>query len=192
MKHRIMTAALAAGCAALFSSSFAQAAVTVLGNGLAEDCFQVAEYGGDPANGVQTCTLALEQTALSVRDRAATYINRGILRARAGDSDAALGDYDEGLRTDGDLAEGYVDRGATLIALKRYDEAYTAINKGIEMGCKRPHIAYYDRAIVDEAQGNIRGAYEDYQKAVELQPDFTLATEQLQRFKVVRKQADGN
>ena len=71
--------------------------------------------------------------------------------------------------------------------LKRYKEALVDINKGIALGAKRPHIAYYDRAIADEALGDIRGAYEDYKKAVELEPDFALATEQLPRFKVVRK-----
>ena len=44
----------------------------------------------------------------------------------------------------------------------------------------------------DEAQGNVRGAYEDYKHAVEIAPDFTLASDQLARFKVVvRKRADG-
>ncbi|HEX3944381.1 MAG TPA: hypothetical protein VHW69_09870, partial [Rhizomicrobium sp.] len=61
------------------------------------------------------------------------------------------------------------------------------INRGIEMGSNKPHIAYYDRAIADEALGNVRAAYQDYRKAVEIEPNFALASEQLSRFKVVRK-----
>ena len=68
--------------ATLAAASWAQAAVTVLGNGVAHSCYQFAEYGGNPTDGMNTCTFALEQTTLSVRDRAATYVNRGILRAR--------------------------------------------------------------------------------------------------------------
>jgi tetratricopeptide (TPR) repeat protein len=90
---------------------------------------------------------------------------------------------------DGQHGEGYVDRGATYIAMQRYQDALDDINRGIEMGAKKPHIAYYDRAIADEALGNIRAAYMDYKKAVEIEPNFPLATEQLSRFKVVRKES---
>ncbi len=89
------------------------------------------------------------------------------------------------------LGEGYVDRGATLIVLKRYEDALADINKGIGIGAKRPEIAYYDRAIVDEALGDVRGAYLDYRKAVDIAPGFTLASEQLARFRVIHKQTNG-
>jgi tetratricopeptide (TPR) repeat protein len=78
-----------------------------------------------------------------------------------------------------------------MIALRRYDDAITDIDKGISLGTNRPQIAYYDRGIADEALGNIRAAYTDYKKAVELKPDFSLAAEQLTRFRVVRRAADG-
>jgi tetratricopeptide (TPR) repeat protein len=171
---------------AALAAAPAQAAVTVLGNGVAHSCYQFAEYGGNPTDGVNTCTFALEQTTLSVRDRAATFVNRGILRARKDDTDGALADYDRGLAMDAALAEGYVDRGAVMIVLRRYDDAVTEIDKGISLGANRLQIAYYDRGIADEALGNIRAAYEDYKKAAEIQPDFGLATEQLARFRVVR------
>lgn len=165
----------------------ASAAVSVLGAGLAQSCYKAAEFNGDPDSGITTCTLALEQQALTPTDRAATYINRGILRARKADPKGALVDYDAGLRLNPDLAEGYVDRGATYIALRRYKDALADIDKGLSLGAKKPHIAYYDRAIADEALGDIRAAYHDYKKAVELAPDFELAKQQLRRFKVVRR-----
>jgi tetratricopeptide (TPR) repeat protein len=164
----------------------AQAAITVLGQSLAHNCYQAAEFGGDPSQGVATCTYALDGT-MPTHDRAATYINRGILKARDDNPQGALDDYNEGLSLNGDLGEGYVDRGATLIVLKRYQDALNDINKGIGIGAKKPEIAYYDRAIADEALGDVRGAYLDYRKAVEIAPDFTLASEQLARFRVIRK-----
>lgn len=166
--------------------SSAHSAVTVIGDGLAANCFQFAEFGPNPKDGIQTCTAALDQGALTISDRAATYINRGILRSRAGDPTGALSDYNRGLAVDGKLGEGYVDRGAVYIVLERYGDALKDIDQGLAVGANKPHIAYYDRAIVDEAMGNIRGAYMDYKKALELQPDFGLASEQLTRFKVVR------
>ncbi|HEY4114634.1 MAG TPA: hypothetical protein VGM17_11305 [Rhizomicrobium sp.] len=175
----------------LAGTAAAPAAVSVVGNSIGTDCYRAAEFGGETRDGIQTCTYALDSQALTIRDRAATLINRGILRSRVGDTEGALADYNQGLTYDGSLGEGYVDRGAVYIALRRYDEALNDINKGIEMGAREPHIAYYDRAIVDEAMGNIRAAYEDYKKAVELQPDFTLASQQLARFKVIRSSANG-
>jgi tetratricopeptide (TPR) repeat protein len=159
-------------CLAIVAAPSAQAAVTVLGT-----------------DGINTCTFALEQTTLSVRDRAATFVNRGILRARREDADGALADYDRGLAMDASLAEGYVDRGAVMIVLRRYDDAVAEIDKGISLGANRLQIAYYDRAIADEALGNIRAAYEDYKKAAQIQPDFKLAVDQLSRFRVVRHDA---
>jgi tetratricopeptide (TPR) repeat protein len=176
---------------ALSLASGAQAAVTVLGNGLGQVCFETAELGGDASDGVAACTQALEQTAMPIRDHAATLVNRGILYSRLDKPELALNDYNDGLALNPGMGEGYVDRGATYIVLKRYDDALRDINKGIEMSTTRLQIAYYDRGVVREALGNIRGAYEDFKKAVEIEPNFTLAGEQLARFKVVRPQANG-
>jgi tetratricopeptide (TPR) repeat protein len=170
----------------------AHAAVTVLGNGLAAACFQAAEFGADPKAAVPTCSDALQDEPLTVSDRAATYINRGILRARAGDSFGALADCNQGLTLNASMGDGYVDRGTVYIVLQKYDDALADIDRGIAMGAHKPQIAYYDRAIVNEALGNVRAAYLDYKKAVELEPKFTLATEQLARFKVVRKDNASN
>jgi tetratricopeptide (TPR) repeat protein len=176
---------------ALIAATNANAAVTVLGNGLAHSCFEFAEFGGNVRDGIVTCTIAIEQTALTPKDLAASYINRGILRSRTDQPESALADYDHGISLDANLGEGYVDRGAVMIVLKRYEDALVDIDKGISLGANRLQIAYYDRALVQEALGNILGAYQDYKKAVELQPDFTLAQEQLARFRVVHKSAEG-
>ncbi len=171
--------------ASVMASQGAQAAITVLGNGLAQNCFQAAEFGGNPTDGVSACTEALEMATLSVRDRAATLVNRGILYSRMDEPKRALADYNQGLGTDATLGEGYVDRGAVLIVLRRYREALRDIDKGIALGANRPQIAYYDRALAHEALGDVRAAYEDYKKATEIEPDFTLARVQLERFKVI-------
>lgn len=169
----------------------ASAAISVLNGSLANSCYQAAEYGGIAAEGIRLCTLALEETALLPRDRAATLINLGIVRSRNDDPDGALDCYNRGLAIDPSLGEGYVDRGATQIVLKNFKAAVADITKGLSLNANKPEIAYYDRAIANEALGNIRDAYIDYKKAVELSPDFALATEQLSRFKVVRKPTNG-
>lgn len=168
----------------------AGAAVTVMGRGLAQDCYKVAQFNLDAADGIKTCTLALSEQALTLHDRASTYVNRGILRARVADTKGAGDDYDTAVGLMPDLAEAYIDRGANFITLKNYTQALADLDKGLALGAKQPAIAYYDRAMVHESLGDIRAAYKDYKKAVAIEPHFTLAIEQLQRFKVVRRPAD--
>lgn len=176
-------ATLAAG-AMLCAVPSANAAVTVLGPGPAQQCFQIAEYGGDVHDGIQRCTFALN-TALSISDRAATFVNRGVLRLSLHENEQALTDINMGISIDPELGDAYVDRGAASIALGHYEEALADLNKGIALGVHRPEVAYYDRAIIDEHNGDIRAAYNDYKKALEIVPGFGPALEELKRFRVV-------
>ncbi len=190
MRLSHVSALIAGAIGATLLAGSSQAAITVLGTGMASDCYQAAEFGGDPRAGVVTCTKALDEP-ISLLDRAATFVNRGILEARIEMSKDALDDYNIGIKLRPDLAEAYIDRGATYIATHRYAEALQDIDKGIGLGARQPEVAYYDRAIAHEGIGDIRGAYEDYKKALELQPNFALAADQLTRFKVVKKPTSG-
>ncbi len=178
--------ALGAFGIALCLSSGAGAAITVLGPGPAQDCYHYAEFGGNTQDGIARCTFALD-TALTLTDRAATFVNRGVLRLSAHQNEAALGDINAGIEIAPNLGDAYIDRGATSIALGHYDDALADLNKGLSLGPHRPQIALYDRAIVYEHNGDIRAAYEDYKKALDLAPDFTAAAEELKRFRVVHK-----
>jgi tetratricopeptide (TPR) repeat protein len=165
----------------------AQAAVSVFSsNGTAKLCYDGAESGSDPGAYIFYCDQALN-TSLSSHDRAATFINRGVLRLALREVNFALNDFNAGLAIDPDIGEGYIDRGASLIEKRQFAEAIENIDKGLALGAKRPGLAHFDRAIAYEALGNLRAAYDDYQQAVVLQPDFTQASDELKRFKVVRK-----
>jgi len=185
--------ALALGAFGLvgFGAIQAEAAITVIGKGLARQCYEMSEAATSPVQGIDICTQALNEEPMPIGDRASTYVNRGTLRVLLRDYSGALRDFDKGMSIDPTLGEAYVDHGAAMIGLKRYDEALDYVNKGIELGAHRPHIAYYNRAIAHEELGRIREAYEDYKKALELAPNFYAASEQLQRFKVVSTKANG-
>jgi tetratricopeptide (TPR) repeat protein len=83
------------------------------------------------------------------------------------------------------LSEAYVNRGAALINLDRPGEAVTALDRAISLGLPKVHLAYYNRAMAKEALNDVRGAYNDLRKVIELQPDYVLALEQLKRFSIV-------
>lgn len=176
---------LASAFAALFLSP-AQAAVSVIGGGAAELCYQAADSNQSPLDYMVYCDQALAG-ALSTNDRAATYVNRGVLKLAINSVDGASADFEASIGINDKLGEAYIDRGATLIAKRRYAEALADINKGLALGTKEAHLAYYDRAMADEALGNLQAAYDDYRKALSLQPDFTPASDELKRFKIVDK-----
>jgi tetratricopeptide (TPR) repeat protein len=189
MNIRTLSIVLLGSVAVVAASGSAQAAVTVIGSGPAELCYQGAENGGEPRDYIAFCNQALGGL-LTTRDRAATFINRGVLKLSLSESNAALDDFNSGLTIDATLGEGFVDRGAALIALKRFDDAIKDIDRGLTLGAKQPEIAYYDRAMADEALGNIPAAYNDYQQSLAAEPGFSLASDELKRFKVVKK-SDG-
>jgi tetratricopeptide (TPR) repeat protein len=185
MNIRLPSAFFAAFGAAVFFSP-AQAAVSVIGSGPAQLCYQAADGGASAGEYMIYCDQALAGQ-LSDADRAATFVNRGVLKLSINATDSAADDFTAGLAINADMGEGYVDLGATQITHKRYAEAIANIDRGLRLGSKQPHIAYFDRAMADEALGNVKAAYDDYRQALTIAPDFTLASDELKRFKVVEK-----
>jgi tetratricopeptide (TPR) repeat protein len=181
---RALKFALALGAAGVAASAGPSQAVTiVIGGGLATECYASAEYG-DAFTAFDTCTRALSNTALSVRDRAATYVNRSVIRLRVRDFNGAVADCDQSIQRWPQLSEPYVNRGAALINMDRAQEAVADLDKAITMGLEKVHLAYYNRGLAKEKLNDARGAYADYRRALEIDPNFTLASEQLQRFLV--------
>lgn len=185
---RIATLAAALTASALTASAANAGAIVVGGNGMAHVCYTTAAYNGTDES---ICTDALQQEALSVRDRASTYVNRGVILSRRGQEANALADYDHAIATDATLAQAYVDRSGALIALKNYAEAVASASKGLSLGAAQPEVAYYNRAVAEEALGKIADAYNDYKQAATIAPGFTQASDQLRRFRVEVKPANG-
>lgn len=171
------------------SSATANAAVSVFGGGYAADCYKAAETSNLPAGkAIEVCNLAIEQENLSRKNRAATYVNRGIIYMREGQNERALADYDSGLRLLPDLYEAHVNRGAALHAMQRFQEALDSLNIGVKS--QDPNalaVGYYNRGLVNERLGDVTNAYLDFKKALETRPEFGLAARQLERFTVVEQ-----
>lgn len=163
------------------------AAAIVIGSGLAHSCYIHALSHENAREGIDLCTRALETEALLRKDRASTFVNRGVLRASRGDYDGALDDYDRAIEVYPTLAQAFVDRSASLIALKRYSEAVSDATTALTLGPMQPELAYYNRAVAEEALGDVQGAYHDFKQAQAIAPGFIEAGEQLKRFHVVKK-----
>jgi Tfp pilus assembly protein PilF len=168
-------------------AAWAQGAVTVIGGGMARDCYEAVEYNHQPvAKAIDLCDMALSLENLRMRDKAATFTNRGILFMRQGNNTRALWDFQRGLETMPDLREAKVNLGAALYNLKRYPEALVALNEGVgSESVDARAVGYYNRGLTHEKLGDIQRAYEDFQQALQINPEFTQAAEQMSRFTVV-------
>ncbi|MEL6828726.1 MAG: tetratricopeptide repeat protein [Pseudomonadota bacterium] len=182
MKVRISAAALAAS---MFLAGGASAQVFVIGTGLGAECFNKTQTAYSSFNDAeQTCSRALREEAMTAKNRAATFVNRGVMRMRDGRYDEALSDYASAKRLKPDLAEAYLNEGAALIYQKRFEEAIAPIETSLELDVEEAFAAHYNRAIARENSGDVAGAYADFKRALELRPEWELAETQLSRFEV--------
>lgn len=187
MRPRILLGISLAAALAATAAGSAGAAVSVFGGGIARDCYiAVEKHLATNAKTLEICDLALEEEHLSRVNRAATLVNRGIVYMRDHRLQRSLEDFQRALELQPMLLEAKVNIGAALYGLERYDEAFTMLNEGVEAeNIDARATAYYNRALIFERRGDVESAYNDYRKALELVPEFTLAAKQLERFSVV-------
>lgn len=131
---------------------------------------------------VEVCTAALNYRRLERMAQLQLLVNRGVTYLRRQESEPALADFDEVIRLDRRSGEAHLNRGAALVQMGRHGEAIAAITEALGLGVREPHKAYFNRGAAREALGDIRGAYEDYNTALEIQPDWGPASAELARF----------
>ena len=166
----------------------AQASISVIGGGLGRECYLAAEFGRGNRSGADVCDRALADEAQSSIDRAATFVNRGIVYMQGKDLTAAIADFDQAIKLRPETAEAYVNKGIALIHLGGRDrDAVELLTQGLARNPSRPEVAYYVRGIANEQLGLSREAFDDYSRAATLKPDWTDPAAQLTRFSVVKK-----
>src|SRR3569832_2096106 len=103
---------LAAGCTVLALPLWtAQSAVISIGSALSRSCYQAALSEDDGNSAIDECTRALDEVAMTPTDRAATYVNRGILRMLRGKEADADADFDAALALNRDLPDPWLNKG---------------------------------------------------------------------------------
>lgn len=180
----VMVALSTAG-AGMLAAGAAAAGVTVLGNGKARSCYEAAESRTYTEAALANCTAALGELELSQYDRAATLVNRGIVKMGMKDLNGAVADYEKALTIRSDMGEAYVNLGIAYMFQQRDREAEAALTRGLELKPSKAHVGYYTRAVVNELMGDVRSAYYDYRRAAELAPAWDEPKAQLQRFRVI-------
>lgn len=177
-------AGVGAGVIALALAGPGHAAVAVVGGGAAQACSEAAFKGRPDWRAEEVCTNAIDNEPMSAKDQAGTYVNRGVLRLRAGAYGKAEADFDAAERINPKLGEVHVNRGVLYMAEERFSDAVVEINRGLELGVEEPAKAYYNRALAYEGLNDAAAAYEDYRKAQALAPNWSAPTRMLARFQV--------
>jgi len=157
--------------------AFAQ--ISVLGTAYARGCFMEAIADG---SNVDSCDRSLQREMLGQRDRAATYVNRAVVRTNAGHLVAALQDLNRAESIRPDLGEIYASRGNVFFYQSSFEESLAETDRGIERGMKKLHAAYYNRGLALERLGRIEDAKEAYRQSIALAPKFNLAKARLSMF----------
>lgn len=175
---------LSAAVALALASAPANAVVLVFGGGLAEACSKAAFDGLFDAPSEALCSNALLVEPLSTSDRAATLVNRGVMKLRRGDYEAARADFDASIALVPTAGEAFVNRGAVLVGEKQYRAGLADLNRAIELGVSELEKAYFNRALAYEGLDDEKSAYLDYQQALTLKPDWDAPKVELARFTV--------
>ncbi|HVK80005.1 MAG TPA: tetratricopeptide repeat protein [Verrucomicrobiae bacterium] len=167
------------------ATAFAQdpRAVTTIGSDAnIRRCSEAVVAGDSSDRTVEECTRALNYRRIDRATQLQLLINRGVTHMRRGENEPALQDFDEVIRLDRHQAEAHLNRGAVLVQMRQHGQAIAAITEALGLGVREPHKAYFNRGAAREALGDLRGAYEDYSTALEIQPDWGPASAELARF----------
>ncbi|MDB5446052.1 MAG: hypothetical protein JWQ97_1369 [Phenylobacterium sp.] len=162
--------------------------ITILGGfPMAAECARDAKAGVFDLPADKICTQALQTEALTGRDMAATLVNRGIMRMHRTTMDEARRDFDMAIRIKPDLGEAYANRGAADLAQHRASDGLADLDRAIALGMEELEKAYFNRGLAHEALDDLKAAYFDYRKALELAPTWDAPKKELMRFTVVSR-----
>ena len=176
----------AAAAAALSAAGPASASDITMGRSLASACYDASMAPITPRFALFECNRAIEDELLTSEDRAATFVNRGILRMKARDDRGADDDFDMALGIHDGNAEALLNKGFLRLRQGRYRAALPFLDRSIQAKTIRPALAHYARAIVHEELGDVRSAYSDLVKAREADPSWPVPANELARFRVTR------
>ncbi|MFL6727750.1 MAG: tetratricopeptide repeat protein [Sphingomicrobium sp.] len=168
----------------LIPLSAAHSAVLTLGGPLSHLCYQSALAADGRSAALEGCTRALEEEALATPDRAATYVNRGIVLMSGGRLSSADADFDTALRLDRNLPDGWLNKGFLQLRQGHGREALPLIQRGIDSGAANRALAIFARGVAREQMGELSLAYADLKTAQQLAPKWELPREYLANYRV--------
>ncbi len=172
----------------------AQNSSTVIGGGsLARECFDLSQHAAMSRSAsrmdVAVCDKAVFQGSLNKSELAATFSNRGVIHMAMEELKEAYRDYNRAIEIDPLLAEAYINRGNLWFAVQKFEEAVKDYDKALELGAAKSFVALLNRGLAHENLGGFLQAKKDYTAALNIKPEWTLATDKLRR---IERKLKGN
>jgi len=147
---------------ALLAAAPAHAALT-------DDARQCAAGGADDKALIEACTRAIDSGALDKIDKARTYHNRALHRARAGDLPNAALDLTEAIKLDPKKPEHYFARGEVSMRRQQFPQAAADFEAALKLD--GPSVrAYYLLGAAHTGKGETDAAIADFTAALKLAP----------------------
>ncbi len=160
--------------------------ITVLGDSVdAKECFTSAKFAiqmqSTSQSEVDACSRALMFQNLRLRDKAATYVNRGILYVALEEYQLAIKDYEFAKNLYPSFGAIHVNRGNLFFLGQSYDSAIMEYTKALDLDLHQDYVAYLNRGMAYEKLGKLLDAETNYRQAIELRPEWVLAKSKLER-----------
>ena len=186
-KHLALSIGLLLGASELVAQS-----VTIMGTGAeARRCVIAAEIAAKMSiasrSDLEDCNFSIKNGRLTRKDLAATFSNRGIIKATLERYQEAFEDYAAAIELMPELPEPYVGRGNIYFLANKLDRAIEDYTKAMGLELGKMHIALLNRGMAYEAQGYLGKAENDYRKAIELAPEWPLVQQKLARLLTKRQ-----
>ena len=163
----------------------AQSITVIGGDSFAKECYMSAtltvQMQSATRDDLKHCNMALDHSNLGLRDRMATYVNRGIVYAGMEEYNKAIKDYATAIRMKPDAGEAYVNRGNLYFLGALFDKAVEEYTVALNTGMKKEHVAYYNRGMAYENLKDYNNAEADYRSAIALLPEWTDPHAKLER-----------
>ena len=151
--------------------------VTILGDSEeARECFYSAQLAIQMQSASRSeltpCSNALSSQNLRIRDKAATYINRGIIHVALENYKLAVKDYERAEKLYPEFGAIHVNRGNLFFLGESYDSAILEYNKALDIGLNQTYVAHLNRGMAYEKLGQLQKAEADYREAIALVPEW--------------------
>ena len=131
------------------------------------------------------CTMAIGMADTAESKLAAAYANRSVLHLVRAEYEDSIADSNAALEADGQLAQAVVNRGVALLLEHRPADATADFTRALAMAPAHQERVYFNRAMAREDLGDLKGAYADYRRALEVNPQWDRPKQELARFTVV-------
>ncbi|MDG2088793.1 MAG: tetratricopeptide repeat protein [Arenicellaceae bacterium] len=167
------------------SNAFGQSVFVVGGEGYARQCYDNARnsvlWKIASIQDTSNCTYALDNVSLNLRDRTATFINRGVIYSASKEYDLALSDYERALGMMSDVGVAYLNKGNIMFMIREFDDAIEQYNLAMKYEKTKLHVVYLNRGMAYENSGKADLAYNDYTEALKILPEWHEATKRMDR-----------